>query len=40
MPVITVELSQSYDEEFRRQLSKRLTDTTRMLTGSPSEKPT
>lgn len=37
MPVITVTLIEGYDEEFRRKLSERLTDTARMFTGAPAD---
>ena len=37
MPVITVALIEGYDEEFRRRLSQRLTDTARMFTGAPAD---
>ncbi len=37
MPVITVALIEGYDEEFRRRLSQRLTDTARMFTGAAAD---
>ena len=37
MPVITVTLIEGYEEEFRRRLSQRLTDTVRMFTGAPAD---
>lgn len=37
MPDIAITLVKGYDEEFRRQLSAKITDTVRMFTGAPPD---